>query len=290
MFSPSSRKKLGFTLVELVAVTSIVAVGMSVSLPGIQKVRNQARLTACKNNLKQLGLAMHNYHDTVNALPPGWVIKSTKAEAGPGLGWGTMILPYMDQVAIYNQINFSEPPKVDKLTQTSIPGYLCPEDTAAALNSVRGKYATSNYSGSSGDQLLPGSVDLPDPGTDAAKKLSTGLFFHNSCVRFRDITDGLSNTFMLGEKSVSSAAGIWMGVRSNQNAGDSVTDCNHRSKLNAVIHSFSSQHGGGAHFLLGDGSVRFIADTIESKESTDKPNGTYQKLANKNDGQILGEF
>jgi prepilin-type processing-associated H-X9-DG protein len=261
-----------------------------VSLPGIQKARNQARLTACKNNLKQLGLAMHNYHDTMNTLPPGWVIKETKAEAGPGFGWGTMILPYMDQAALYNQAKFSTPPALDKLTQTSIPTYLCPEDTASALNSVRGKFATSNYSGNSGDQLLPGSIDLPDPGTDAAKKLSTGIFFHNSRVGFRDITDGLSNTILVGEKSVSSAAGIWVGVRSNQNAGDSVTDCNHRSKLNAVIHSFSSLHEGGANFLLCDGSVRFVTNTVESKESADKPEGVYQKLAHKSDGEVISNF
>jgi prepilin-type processing-associated H-X9-DG protein len=285
-----SRQKLGFTLVELVTVRGLVSVGLSVSLPGIQKARNQARLTACKNNLKQLGLAMHNYHDTMNTLPPGWVIKETKAEAGPGFGWGTMILPYMDQAALYNQAKFSTPPALDKLTQTSIPTYLCPEDTAAALNSVRGKFATSNYSGNSGDQLLPGSIDLPDPGTDAAKKLSTGIFFHNSRVGFRDITDGLSNTIMVGEKSVSSAAGIWVGVRSNQNAGDSVTDCNHRSKLNAVIHSFSSLHEGGANFLLCDGSVRFVTNTVESKESADKPEGVYQKLAHKSDGEVISNF
>jgi prepilin-type N-terminal cleavage/methylation domain-containing protein/prepilin-type processing-associated H-X9-DG protein len=285
-----SRQKLGFTLVELVTVMGLVSVGLSVSLPGIQKARNQARLTACKNNLKQLGLALHNYHDVYNSLPPGWIIKETKADAGPGFGWGTSILPFVDQAALYNQANFSAPPKVDKLTQASLPVYLCPEDTAAALNSVRGKFATSNYSGNSGDQLLPGSVDLPDPGTDAAKKLSTGIFFHNSHVKFRDITDGTSNTIMLGEKSVSSAAGIWMGVRSNQNADDSVTDCNHRSKLNAVIHSFSSLHEGGANFLLVDGSVRFITNTVESKESAEKPVGVYQKLAHKNDGEVIGEF
>lgn len=284
------RRKPAFTLLELIAVSSLVTVGMSLALPGIQKARNQARLTACKNNCKQLGLALHNYHDVYNTLPPGWIVKETTAGAGPGFGWGAAILPFIDQAPLYNQLDFVEPPKVDEKTQTSIPVYLCPEDTAAILNSVRGKYATSNYSACSGDQLLPGSVDLPDPGTAEAKSLSTGLFFHNSSVRFRDVTDGLSNVIMVGEKSVTSAAGIWVGVRTNQNAGDSVTDCNHRSKLNAVIQSYSSLHSGGANFLFGDGAVRFIADTIESKESTDKPNGLYQKLAHKSDGQPVAEF
>ncbi|MDB5389335.1 MAG: hypothetical protein JWM11_4981 [Planctomycetaceae bacterium] len=287
---PPSRKKLGFTLVELVAVTSIVSVGLSLALPGIQKVRNQARLASCKNNLKQLGLALHNYHDVYTRFAPGWIIKQTKADAGPGFGWGTSILPFLDQAPLYSQVNFNEPEKLDAVGQVVIPAYLCPEDTAAPLNSIRGKFAISNYSASSGDQLLPGSVDLPDPGTEAARKLSTGLFFHNSSVGLRDITDGASNVFMIGEKSVKSAAGIWVGVRSNQNAGDSVTDCNHRSKLNSVIDSYSSLHGGGANFLMADGAVRFVADTIDSKESTNKPNGLYQKLAHKSDGQALEEF
>jgi prepilin-type processing-associated H-X9-DG protein/prepilin-type N-terminal cleavage/methylation domain-containing protein len=286
----SLRKKAGFTLVELLTVTSIVTVSMSLLLPGLQKVRNQARVAACKNNMKQLGLSMHNYHETFSTLPPGWVIKETKANAGPGFGWGVMVLPFLDQAPLYSQLNFSQPPAMDAKTQTKLAVYLCPEDTGAALNSVRGKFATSNYSGSSGDQLLPGSVDLPDPGTEAAKKLWTGLFYHNSSVRFRDITDGTSNTFMLGEKSVTSAAGIWVGVRSNQNADDSVTDCNNASKLNAVIHSFSSLHGGGANFLLVDGSVRFVLDTVDSKAGADSPNGVYQKLAHKSDGTVIGDF
>lgn len=284
------RKKQGFTLVELLAVTSIVTVSMSLLLPGLQKIRNQARESACKNNLRQLGLAMHNYHETFSAFPPGWVIKETKANAGPGLGWGVMVLPFLDQAPLYSQLNFSQPPAVDTRTQTKLDVYLCPEDTAAALNSVRGKFATSNYSGSSGHQLLPGSVDLPDPGTDSARMLWTGIFYHNSSVRFRDITDGTSNTFMLGEKSVTSAAGIWVGVRSNQNADDSVTDCNYASKLNAVLHSFSSLHGTGANFLMSDGAVRFVLDTIDSKEGADAPKGLYQRLSHKSDGMALMEF
>jgi prepilin-type processing-associated H-X9-DG protein len=284
------RKKLGFTLVELLTVTSIVTVSMSLLLPGLQQVRNQARLAACKNNIKQLGLAMHNYESTFQTLPPGWVVKDTKASAGPGFGWGPMLLPFMDQAALYNQLNFSKPPAVDQTTQIKLAGYLCPEDTAAALNSVRGKYATSNYSGSSGNQPLPGSVDLPDPGTPAAAKLWTGVLYHNSSVRLRDVTDGTSNTFLLGEKSVTSAAGIWVGVRSNQTADDSVTDCSDGSKLNAVIASFSSLHGGGANFLMVDGAVRFVSNTIDSKPGTDAPNGLYQRLAHKSDGKPLTEF
>lgn len=286
----SLRKKFGFTLVELLTVTSIVTVSMSLLLPGLQKVRNQARVAACKNNMKQLGLAMHNYHDTVNAFPPGWVIKETKAAAGSGFGWGAMILPYMDQAPLYTQLNFSLPPAADKSTQTKLPVYLCPDDTAAALNSVRGKFSTSNYSGNAGDQLLPGSVDLPDPGTPAAAKLWTGILYHNSSVRMRDITDGTSNTFMLGEKSITSAAGIWVGVRSNQNADDSVTDCNNGSKVNAVIHSFSSLHGDGANFLLVDGSVKFLLNTIDSKEGANTPNGVYQRLSHKSDGNPIPAF
>lgn len=283
----ASRTRRGFSLVELITVTGVLMVGLSVTLPGIQKARDQARITKCENNLKQLGVALHNYHDTFKKFPPGWIVKDTKANSGPGYGWATMILPFVEQAALYNQLNQMSGPKLDKFTQTSIPGYLCPDDTAAELNSVRGKFATSNYSACSGDQPLPGSVDLPDPGTDAALKLSTGMFFHNSSVSVADVSDGLSNVIMLGERSVTSAAAIWVGVRSNQNAGDSVTDCNHTSRLNAVIHSYSSLHGGGANFLKADGAVGFIADAIDSKPGAGKPVGMYQKLAHKSDGQAV---
>ena len=273
----------GFTLVEFLVVICIVVISLTVAAPGIVQVSAQARANACKNNLKQIGLAMHNYHDTFNTFPPGWVAKDVKPATGACFGWGSMLLPYLDQAPLYNKLNFSSPPDSNNADlQTRIPQFRCPEDTSQDVNPVRDEFGTSNYSGNYGDVALPGSVD-------ASPKVS-GILFWNSKVGLRDVTDGASNVFLAGERCVSSAAAIWVGVRSNQNAGDSVTACNHAARLNTVVDSFSSRHAEGAHFMFCDGSVRFVRDEIDSQEAINPPKGLYQKLANRHDGQAVSDF
>ncbi len=192
-------------------------------------------------------------------------------------------MPFLDQAPLYNKLKFNAPPDSNNVAlQTPIPTFRCPEDTSADVNPVRDEFGTSNYSGNYGDVALPGSVDA-DP-------KASGMLFWNSKVADRDVTDGMSNTFVVGERCISSAAGIWVGVRSNQNAGDDVTACNHAARLNTVIDSFSSRHAGGAHFAFCDASVRFISDDIDSQEAVNPPKGTYQKLANRRDGEVVGDF
>ena len=116
------------------------------------------------------------------------------------------------------------------------------------------------------------------------------MFYWNSRVRVAEVPDGTSNTLLVGEKCIASAAAIWMGVRSNQNASDNVTACNHESRMNTVIDSFSSRHGQGANFVLCDGSVRFINEKVDSQPADSKKKGTYQKLANRNDNLPVGEY
>jgi prepilin-type processing-associated H-X9-DG protein len=264
--------------VELLAIGGIGAISVALALPGIVQARRDAREHACRNNFKQIGLAFHNYHDTFRTFPPGWVAKNTKPETGPCYGWGTMILPFIEQARLYNAINFNAPPEVtDETLQSPIKFLRCPADTTADTNPVRDEFGTSNYSGNYGDAALPGSVD--------AEKKANGILYWNSSVAIRHITDGTSNVFLAGERCVASAAAIWMGVRSNQNAGDAATACAHAARLNTVLDSFSSRHEGGASFLLCDGSVRFISDSIDSQPGTDLPKGLYQKLAHKSDGQ-----
>jgi prepilin-type N-terminal cleavage/methylation domain-containing protein/prepilin-type processing-associated H-X9-DG protein len=278
------RRARGFSLVEILVVGAIVSVGLALTLPAVQRARQDARRNACKNNLKQMALAMHNYHDAFVTFPPGWIVKDVKPAAGPGYGWGTFILPFVDQAPLYNQIDFSVPPDItssDRL-QTRLNVYRCPDDTSEETNPVRDEYGTSNYSGNYGNETLPGSVDASDK--------ASGIFFRNSKVGMRDITDGTSNTLLLGEKCISSAAGIWMGVRSNQNAGDSVTACAHETRMNTVIDSFSSRHGGGVHFALCDGSVRFISDKIDSQPAKADKMGTFQMLSHKSDGHPVGQY
>jgi hypothetical protein len=264
--------------VELLAIGGIGAISVALALPGIVQARLDARGQACQNNFRQIGLALHNYHDTFRTFPPGWVVKNTKPETGPGYGWGTMILPFIEEARLYNKIKFSTPPEVtDEKLQSPIKLFRCPADTTADTNPVRDEFGTSNYSGNYGDVALPGSVD--------AEKKAHGIFYWNSDVGIRHITDGTSNVFLVGERCVASASAIWMGVRSNQNAGDTVTACAHPARLNTVLDSFSSRHEGGAFFLFCDGAVRFISDGIDSRPDADLPGGLYQKLAHKSDGQ-----
>jgi prepilin-type N-terminal cleavage/methylation domain-containing protein/prepilin-type processing-associated H-X9-DG protein len=277
------RSRRGLTFVELLVVLSITAIGFAMAAPGILHARTQARADICRNNLKQIGLALHNYHAAFATFPPGWVARDVKPATGPCFGWQSFLLPFVDGAPLYNRLNFSAPPDpANADLQTRIVVFRCPDDTSDDLNPVRDEFGTSNYSASYGDAALPGSVD-------AARKVS-GIFYWNSKTRIADITDGTSNVFQVGERCISSAAGIWVGVRSNQNAGDTVTACNHEARLNTVIDSYSSRHGDGAHFLFCDGAVRFISDEIDSLPFANLPKGLYQKLAHRNDGQQVGGF
>lgn len=268
----------GFTLVELLVAVSIVVILVSMAVPAVQQSREAARQRACRNNLRQIGIAMHNYHDVFNAFPTGWTARTAEAEYGPRFGWGTGILPYVEEAPLYNQLrpNGLLPAPDSNLTKR-IAAYRCPADTTPDANEVRGGYGTSNYSGNFGDSPLPGSADTPPKGS--------GIMYLNSFVGLRQITDGSSNTFLVGERSVSSAAGIWPGVRANQNENDQVTDCSDQSRINAVIGSYSSAHPGGSHFLFCDGKVVFVSEDIDSKPDANPPRGTYQKLSHRSDNE-----
>ena len=264
----------GFTSVELIIVVALVAILIALLLPAVQRAREEARNAQCKNNLKQLGLAMHNYHDTYVTLPPGWVAADRAPETGPCYGWGTMLLPFLEQAEMYNQINFNRPPAVGRLTQESMPSFKCPDDPSPNINAIRGNFGASSYAGNYGGKVLPGSVEAA---TDA-----TGLFFWNSKIALRNLEDGTSNTLMLGERTISSASALWMGVRSNENAGDNVSSCNEQTRPNTVIDAFSSKHEGGVNIGMADGSTRFASDKIDVK--------TWQALGTRAGGEVLKDF
>jgi prepilin-type N-terminal cleavage/methylation domain-containing protein/prepilin-type processing-associated H-X9-DG protein len=284
--------KRGFTIVELLVVLAIVAVSLALALPAIQHSIQDARRAQCKNNLKQIALALHNYHDTFRVFAPGWVSRDGTPGLGPRAGWQAMILPFVDQAPMYNQINFSltSPIVADgkpvALFQTPLAVYRCPSDPTPEPNPLRGEYATSNYSGNYGHvpppRLQPlGMADFW-PGALEAPMKSRGIFARNSSVGIRDITDGTSNTLLVGERCFTSGAGIWPGVTDNGHEDDAVTDCSHRSRINAGWFSFSSRHGGGINVVLCDGAVRFLDDKIDSKPGPEP--GTLQKLGCRDDG------
>jgi prepilin-type processing-associated H-X9-DG protein len=287
----------GFSIIEILVIIGVIAINLALLVPAIQQSREDARTRSCKNQLKQLGLAIHNYYDTHRGLPPGWVSKEGMPGLGSRIGWQTFILPYLDQAPLYVRIDFQKPPhdtnnKPLPLFQTKLPIYRCPADPAPDLNPLRGEYATSNYSGNYGHIPAPrlGSLGISDvwPGAMEAPMWSRGLFARNTIVRFQDVTDGLSNTLLIGERGFASGAGIWVGVTDNAHEDDTLTDSSHRSRLNSGWSSFSSRHKGGVNVLMADGVVRFVSNQIDSQPAPGL--GTFQKLACKDDGMPLSDF
>lgn len=297
----------GFTILEVLIAVAVVLTLFVTILPALQSFREAARRSQCKNNLKLFGLSIHNYHDVYNCIPPGWVERTPYPGSPAGLGWSARVLPFMDQSALYEMVFSDEVcptgvPRFDSAEagargsqplRTVIESYRCPSDTTSAINTMRGGYATSNYSGVSGNtphpRWAPLGADEFWPGLTITPVETNGTFHVNGRLRFRDFTDGLSNTLMIGERSAASGAGIWVGVRTNNFESDQTTDCSPGNEINTGINSFSSNHLGGAQFLMCDGSVHFISEEIDSGYGRAEPGansrqGTYQNLSQRNDG------
>jgi prepilin-type N-terminal cleavage/methylation domain-containing protein/prepilin-type processing-associated H-X9-DG protein len=229
MRRPISR---GFTLIELLVVIAIIAILISLLLPAVQQAREAARRTQCKNNLKQLGLGMHNYHDAFNTFPPGRIVYVSPGDDGSQGANGSattgrgdcfsafaQLLPHLDQGPLYNQINFNSGPDTaanDSIVGVQPPVFLCPSDLGTkALSQASTFVGVTNYVMNTGT-TFPVSVKNPS-GVPV-----TGIFFENSRVRIGDITDGTSSTVCLGEQVLSdpndstgtgvvNASGTWTG-------------------------------------------------------------------------------
>jgi prepilin-type processing-associated H-X9-DG protein len=213
-------------------------------LPAVQQAREAARRSQCKSNLKQIGLALHNYADTYGAFPPAYV---ADASGKPMHSWRVLILPYIDQAPLYNQYNFSEPwdgPTNSRLLSQMPPLYACPSHAGAA------------------------------GGTSTAYAAAFGelcVFRGSEPVAIKDITDGTSNTLLIVEAD---GAGIpWM-------KPDDVDVTKHPTLGDRD--GFSSSHPGGVHALMGDGSVRFISQSINAQ--------TLKALFTRNGGEVVGSF
>ncbi|MFO1095640.1 MAG: DUF1559 domain-containing protein [Planctomycetaceae bacterium] len=229
----SKRQRSGFTLIELLVVIAIIAVLIALLLPAVQQAREAARRTQCRNNLKQMGLALHNYESSFNTFPPGYMGTTTNCamirnQVNPatgivaqGWGWGTFILPFMDQANVYNAMNVNttqlvcDPPAppTDNLavgnpasTQYVLPIFKCPTATDDPLffdvNTATGRHANSNYVAVCGIDFTG---TLTAIGTLNPALYSVGFrgaFGDGSKfapVKIRDETDGTSNTFLIGE-------------------------------------------------------------------------------------------
>jgi len=307
-----SIRRRGFTLVELLVVIAIIGILIALLLPAVQAAREAARRTQCRNNFKQIGLALHNYHDTHRSFPPGYLSVvgpgGPADDRGPGWGWAALVLPYLEQTNVHQQIRFNADitdPVNAAIRVTSLPVFRCPSDvgnptfTVDALGDTTPNYstpltdvngnpvsvATSNYVGVFGNPEItvdPGYL-LPWPERSAAHQ---GMFYRNAVVRMSDVTDGTSNTLFVGERSATLAYATWAGAVTggqvpprNPNpygwppegapvlilghTGD-VYDSPPHTPNSPVNHvdDFWSLHPQGVNFLLVDGSVRNISNTI----------------------------
>lgn len=263
-----------FTLIELLVVIAIIAILIGLLLPAVQKVREAAARLKCSNNLKQIGLACHNFHDTFKRLPPGYVATGAYPDTSPGWGWGTYILPYVEQDNLYRQINLNMPVETQAAIQTLIPLYHCPSDspsespfmvTDAAFNPIC---------------LAGASSYAATVGSDASEVddfTGNGVFFRNSRIRMVEIRDGLSNTVFIGDRAWSDTQGTWAGIPTGAVTRPGDTNpwqfttgpgqclvlvhnnwINIRTDADGGLDDFSSKHTGGVNLLFGDGSVHFI--------------------------------
>ncbi len=326
-------KKRGFTLIELLVVIAIIATLVAILLPAVQQAREAARRSTCKNNLKQIGLALHNYHDVFNVLPAA----SYDHENNGGdetrhasYSWSVMILPQMEQSAVFDTLQPGMPQRLHQAVndpqklaamQKKIASFRCPSDPGPDLNEYykinngsgtaanRVMLATTNYIGCNDEgnisRAAPEAVFVPASGVE-------GNRFRR--IRFADITDGLSNTFLVGERAytlqgVDLNAGVLFGHNGNS---DIQSGKDYKDGFISVVgggkthinmtdicpvgcndidgrQGFSSVHAGGAQFVMGDGAVRFVSENIDD-DFGGGANTLYEYLIRRDDGAVVGEF
>ncbi|MES2794288.1 MAG: DUF1559 domain-containing protein [Planctomycetota bacterium] len=296
--SRSKKSNTGFTLIELLVVIAIIAVLIALLLPAVQQAREAARRSQCKNHLKQIGIALHNYHDQFQILPPGWVgITSGQPDVNGinGWGWASKLLPQLDQGPLYGTINFNSQlgAAINAVPRTTVLNvFRCPSDigpekwtiTAAGGSTPLAEIAAASYSGVFGKN----EIDLCEGLAVGTPCSSDGTFFLNSRTRFSDMTDGLSTTIIVGERLTRSSSNwyyTWTGVvAGGEEAIVRILGDTDVTPNRDLIHmdEFASYHTGGAHFVLGDGAVRFLSTSIDLQ--------IYRALASRSSGEVVGEF
>lgn len=337
-----------FTLIELLVVIAIIAVLIALLLPAVQQAREAARRTQCRNNLKQIGLAQHNYHDAFGMFTPAWISKQPQSVTSTSQisiwGWGTAILPMLDQGPLYNLLNSNRwdlhtvlsTTVGRKALTTPINTFLCPSDNGPGTNNFNSSnvdIATYNHqlttngtdriAGAKSNYVMVGesSISLTPPVYFAQFGSATAVGYQNSNIGVRDITDGTTNTFMVGERAWA-LNGLTLGAANvfgwcpptAPYPGTSITEGRSATAVIGIpydginwtltntthqMRGFSSNHAGGATFLMCDGSVRFISENLDYNKQTIPGacpagcNGNWvdsvlERLCARSDGQPIG--
>jgi prepilin-type N-terminal cleavage/methylation domain-containing protein/prepilin-type processing-associated H-X9-DG protein len=314
--------RFAFTLVEMLVVIAIIGILVALLLPAVQMAREAARRMRCQNNLKQIGIAMHNYHDAMKCFPPGYIsVAIDEAE----WGWPVFLFNYMERKPLERELDVNErrlhdvllDPTAQFLLKTPVADFRCPSDRTESLlphhlrpfTNIGGtsgfEPATSNYIGVAGLWDRAGGLE------------NNGVLYANSAVTIRDISDdGTSFTFAVGERDQRCGAGTWCGNRNPLGVSDLgayYVQGRVSIKLNDPLdqgadscrEGFSSPHSGGGNFLVCDGSVHFVNENIafsnagidvyDPTATLDRSLGyylgLYQLLGIRNDGiPILEEW
>jgi prepilin-type processing-associated H-X9-DG protein/prepilin-type N-terminal cleavage/methylation domain-containing protein len=301
--------RTAFTLVELLVVIAIIGTLVGLLLPAVQAAREAARRTQCTNNLKQLGLALQNFHEARKTLPEGWLCEDPgsppdnhHAEEGRGWGWASRILPYMEEKSLFEtHIQSRLATSTDAISdlvaanpaavQTVVQGFLCPSDSSAGMltffpglpsgdeeednhhpDETPGgvTYSRTNYVGMFGTNGWHEEGTSGDPDYEPAEPYAgNGLFYANSRMPSRHVSDGLSKTIMAGERDSRIGGSLWIGMVEDTVAAPIARVVAHGHHVpngnpaEAHFGDLSSRHQGGANVVFADGHCEFIAETVD---------------------------
>lgn len=313
----SCRQRRAFTLVELLVVIAIIGILVALLLPAVQAAREAARRMQCGNNLKQIGLAVHNYHDSYKTFPSGWIYSG-----GPGnvanqetYCWGTFILPFLEQQPLYDRLyptrafmyqSLVQGPAqvqsdIQQAAENRLKTYVCPSDAGASDGLV---HANRHFGGGVGvtavgwgnwRPAVSNYIGVRGHRSNATRNVDSGVLFVDSRISFNDILDGSSSTFLVGERDTFFCrSGTWVGVRNPNGAGTRgvmVVSGHSQAKLNEDARivpwdtadigcgeGFSSLHPGGAQFVLCDGATRFVSETIGHRRCDANNDGNFNQV------------